>query len=341
MLDIFRSDAFSVINLTGTINTLPFVPGRLGQMGLFEESGVTTTTVTFEEKAGTLSLVSPSPRGAPGETFARDRRGLRALAVPHFQIDDAVFADEVQGVRAFGSETALATVEGLVRDRMMGHAVRHDATLEYQRIGAVKGIITYADGSTTDLFSEFGVSQETEVNFDLSAGSPVPGILRETCDNVIEMISNNLGAQSSYQRIHALCGAAFWKALVKHSEIRDTYDGWSAAAELRRSMLAPTETSWGSFEFGGIMWERYRGKVGATDFVDTDKCHIFPVGVPGLFRTFFAPADYIETVNTRGLPRYAKMIEMRNGKGYEMETQTNPLSICTRPKVLIKGKRTA
>ena len=75
-------------------------------------------------------------------------------------------------------------------------------------------------------------------------------------------------------------------------------------------------------------------------FIDTNKTHIFPVGVPGLFRTVYAPADYVETVNTMGQRLYAKQYEMPNGKGVNLDVQMNNLEYCTRPKVLIKGKRT-
>jgi Phage major capsid protein E len=47
--------------------------------------------------------------------------------------------------------------------------------------------------------------------------------------------------------------------------------------------------------------ESYR--VGTVDFTDASKAYFFPVGVPGLFRQYNAPA---ETANTIGLPRYAK-----------------------------------
>ena len=58
-------------------------------------------------------------------------------------------------------------------------------------------------------------------------------------------------------------------------------------------------------------------------------------------RTVYAPADYIETVNTIGLPRYAKQAtDQEFGRWVKLHTQSNPLPICTRPKTLIKGKRT-
>ncbi len=67
---------------------------------------------------------------------------------------------------------------------------------------------------------------------------------------------------------------------------------------------------------------------------------MFPIGVPGLFRTVYAPADYIETVNTQGQRLYGKQWEMQNGKGVNLEFQMNALQYCTRPRVLIPAKRT-
>ena len=50
----------------------------------------------------------------------------------------------------------------------------------------------------------------------------------------------------------------------------------------------------------------------------------------------FAPAPYNETVNTVGLPYYAKAKEMEFGKGVEVEAQSNPLNICLRPTALVE-----
>ncbi|MNT53517.1 hypothetical protein D3C72_1906050 [compost metagenome] len=59
-----------------------------------------------------------------------------------------------------------------------------------------------------------------------------------------------------------------------------------------------------------------------------------------LFITRFGPANYIETVNTIGLPRYAKGVVDKWGKRVDFEAQSNPLNLCTRPRTLIQGKRT-
>jgi hypothetical protein len=38
-----------------------------------------------------------------------------------------------------------------------------------------------------------------------------------------------------------------------------------------------------------------------------------------------------------GLPRYAKAIPSDNNKSVRLEMQDNPLSLCLRPRALIKG----
>ena len=338
MLDMFKSDAFSVISLTDAINAIPYVPTGLAP--LFRENGVSVLSVAIEQKDDVLQLIAPSPRGGPGDTIDKRKRSMLNLTIPHFQRNDAIMADEVQGVRAWGEESVVETVMGKLAERLAEHSQDFDATAEYHRIGAIKGVVTYADSSTLDLFATFGVSQEAEVDFDLDNASPASGALRKKCATTERLIARNLGGMS-YSGIGAECGDAFWDDLIAHPEVRATFLNQAAAAELR------TGAVFQSFNFGGITWRNYRGSTGATGssdagtaFVNTDKAHLYPLGVPGLFRCVYGPADYIETVNTIGQRLYVKQWTMPNDKGINLEIQTNALHYCTRPKTLIKAKRT-
>jgi hypothetical protein len=340
MLDIFNENAFSVVSLTDAINKVKFVPGRIGSLGLFTESSVSTLSIAMEEKNGVLSLIAPSPRGGPGSTMDRSRRTLRNISIPHFQIDDAVMADSVQGIRAFGSETQLETVMGKVLEVSEPHVQSLAATQEYSRIGALKGLVTYADGTTLDLFDFFDVEQITERDWDLDNASPTGGILRETCAAVYRQIAGVLEG-IPFSGIHAFCGDAFFDDLISHTEVRASYLQQQEASQLRTGYIdGGAGGSFGSFNFGGITWENYRGSVGDTSFINTDKAHFFPTGVPQLFRTYYAPADYIETVNTMGRRIYEKLFRMPNDKGMNMEIQMNSLEMCTRPRCLLVGRRT-
>lgn len=340
MLDIFNTNAFGLVALTDAINSIKFVPGRIGALGLFNETSISTTTVAIEEKGGILNLVAPSPRGGVGSTQDKIKRTLRSIAVPHFELLGGLNADEVQGVRSWGSETETETAMAKVAEYMAIQAQSLEATHEYSRIGAVKGLITYADATTLDLFSTFGVTQIAERDWDLDNASPAAGILRKTCAAVIRQIAAELDGVP-FSGIYALCGDAWFDDLIAHTEVRASYLQQQEASQLRTGYIdGGAGGSYGSFNFGGITFENYRGAVGATGFVNTDKCHVFPTGVPSLFRTYYAPADLMDTVNTMGQPMYAYQRERDDGKGLYFTTQMNALDICTRPRVLLQGKRT-
>lgn len=340
LTNIFEADAFSVTTLTAKVNEISFAPGRIGELGLFEPGSVPTTTVAIERKGDSLILVPPTPRGGPGVTMEHGKRDMISLSVPHFQIDDSVYADEVQNVRAFGQGSAMETVVGKIVEKLVD-AVRSIAvTEEHARMGAVKGVVTYADGTEMDLFTEFAVVAEPVIDFALTAPSPAEGALRRKCAGVKRRVLDILGG-IPMRGMHAFCGDEFFDDLLTHPEVRETYKGWSEAKILRESYVGDDRGngSYGIFEFGGIVWENYRGAVGSTNFIESDACHLFPVGVPGLFKTTYAPGDYVETVNTMGQRLYSKQFPAPNGKSTRLETQTNALHYCTRPKVLMTGVR--
>jgi hypothetical protein len=211
-------------------------------------------------------------------------------------------------------------------------------TEEHARLGAVKGVVTYADGDSLNLFTEFGVTQHTELAFNLA--KKTDGELRKFCTQAIRIQRKYLGAVN-FSSVHAFCGDNFFDKLLQNPEVRETYMGWNEAQILRESYVGKNRGSNPIFEFGGIVFENYGEIDDAGVGVATEGVHLFPLGVPGLFRTYYAPADYVETVNTRGRRLYAKQWRMKNDKGIEGELQMNALQLCTRPKVLLKGKSAA
>jgi hypothetical protein len=179
--------------------------------------------------------------------------------------------------------------------------------------------------------------QPAPINFPFST-APATGNIRQICASVIRTMGNNLDGQG-FTGVEAICGDAFFDAMISSAEVRATYLAMQDAAELRQGYVSGGQT-WGSFPFGGILWTNYRGYVGGVPMVETDKAYFYPTGVPNLFPTVYAPADYIETVNTLGIARYVKQYPMPNDKGIHMDTQMNALNFCTRPLALLSGTHT-
>lgn len=343
MLDIFNNDAFSVVSLTDAINEIAIRPNRMTEMGIFEETPVTTTVIAQESIGDTIQLVAPSPRGGKGDVRDFDKRAIKNFTVPHFMREWSVMADEVQNIRAYGTESELETVMGIVARRLKVHMQDLDVTGEYARLGAVQGIVTYKGGETLNLFDEFGIAQPTEVDFELDAAAPASGALLGKCDDIIKATRQALGGVP-FSHVHALCGGTFFRQVLAHKDVRETYLNWGDARILRESMLGDNRSSNKMFEFGGIVFENYDALATSGDGtalgIPLTKAKFFPVGVQGLFRTYYAPAPYQETVNTLGKKFYAKQEPMQFNKGVMGEVQTNALNLCTRPAVLMRAKNT-
>lgn len=328
-MNIFNNDAFSLSSLTLAINAQPFVPGRIGALGLFHEEGITTITAQIEKQGNVLALVFAKPRGGNGQVVLGEARSLIPFNTVHLPQRSTINADEIQGLRAFGSETELEAVQSVVNTRLAKHRRQLDATHEWQRAGAIKGLILDADGVTPllDVFAAFGLTQQT-VAFVLGTSTTK---VRTKCAEVLDKIEDALGAVS-FSNVRVLCGKTFWTDLIEHPAIKDTYLNTAQAAALRGD---PRE----SFDFGGLTFERYRGKMGSLAYIGDDEAYAVPEDVPDLCITRFAPADYMETVNTSGLPYYSKQEPLRFDKGVEIESQSNPLHLVTRPTAIIKLTR--
>lgn len=324
-LDIFNDDAFSTQSLTEAINEQEEVPGRLRELGLFDEKGMTTTSMSIEKKGNTLALVPAAERGANGRTKDRPKRQMIPFPSIHLPTEGAVMADQVQNVRAFGEETELETVQAVVNEELADMRQDLDATLEWQRIGALQGKILDADGTTelVNLFTAFNITQQSQ-DFDLANNTKVKTSILQAMNKVESIIGHK--PMRGY-RVFASNG--FWESFIEHASIEKAFDRWMEGSFLRQDPRA-------AFNFAGVNWERYTGSVGNTDFIPDGEAFLVPEGLRKLFITRFAPADYVETVNTMGLPYYAKQERMKFDKGIELEAQSNPATICTRPDLIIK-----
>jgi len=332
MLNPFESsDAFNLVSMTQAINFLPNNYGRVRELSLFPDKGITTRTVVVEEKNGVLNLLQTLPVGAPGQQNKLGRRKVRSFMVPHIPMDDVIFPSEFNGVRAFGQENVLETLSGVMNDHLQTAKNKFAITLEHLRMGALKGIILDADGSQLyNLYSEFRIPAKT-IDFDLGTSGT---IVRDKCVELLRYMEDNLLGETM-SGVRVLCSADFFDALVSHTSVSSVYQNTLAAAQVMGADLRK------GFLFAGVTFEEYRGSASDADgnirkFIEDDEAHAFPMGTQECFKTIYAPADFLETVNTVGLPMYAKQ-QMRDwNRGVDLHIQSNPLPICFRPALLVK-----
>lgn len=151
----------SASELTKAVNLLPVKPTYFGGIGLFEEKGSRTTSVTLDVRHGRFVLVPNRDRREPATPLAGRGSKWKTQTFPtaHLPLSDVLLPDDVQDLRAFGTEQ-LSTVDRVLNDRMQDLKDSITATLEFHRTGAVKGVVYDAEGDVLlNLFEAAGVTQ--------------------------------------------------------------------------------------------------------------------------------------------------------------------------------------
>lgn len=329
--DIFNNDAFTLMGLTQSIQDAAYKPGRIGQMGLFEERPITTTSVSVEKRGDTIGLVESQPRGSSGKVYQSEKRTLRNLSTVHLPQRASVLADEILGMRKFGTEDEIQNMASWLQAEYLGPMKRDiEVTQEWLRMGAIKGQVVDGDGSTVllDLFTEFGVSQNTD-SWTIASDD-----IRANIVALKRNIATKLQGLA-WSGVHIFCSSTFFDGLIGNSTVEAAYDRFQDGAFLRDDY---SQFGLNGFTFGStrVTFEEYWGNAGSEQLIADGKAYAVPTGVSGLFQTRFAPADYVETVNTPGFPYYAKQQALDMDKGIELEAQSNPLHYCSRPDAVVE-----
>lgn len=333
-LDIFSSNAFSLTSLTNAIETAPYKPRMLGALGLFKQMPIRTLVAWVEKKNNKLSVLNTANRGTVVDVRSATPRTAVPIAVPHVPYFQTVIADDIQGIRQFGSETELESVASYVNDQLEAMKQDHEVTHEYHRIGALKGIVLDGDGTTeiVNLFTKFGLSQ-TVLNWYTNDVSFAPHVTA-----VIRTIANKLGGET-FGTILAICGNTYFDKVVGHASMTAAYERWRDGEFLRMSHLGPAWYSAATAGFGyqNVLFVNYRGQIGDLSFIEDNAAYFVPSDVEDFFEEVISPADFMETVNTRGKKFYARQEPLAFNKGVRLHTQSNVLALNKRPDLVVKS----
>jgi len=322
-------DLFTVTSLTAAINKLPSLPTKAGSLGIFNERGISTTTVVIEVRQGRLFLVPNVSRNDDPQPVANIKRNRRTFETAHLPTSSQVLPSEIQNLSRFGDgdEAPADPQAQVINDKLQGLKNSLEATREWQRIGALRGKILDADGGVlVDLYDEFGVPQKQITVALGTATTDVRGKILSAKRHAEEKLGGVL-----VSGFKAFCGPEWFDKFTDHEKVKEAFANYQEAND----RLAGDNRA--GFVFGGVEFIEYNAKVSGQTFIPDDVAQVFPVGV-GIYELYNAPANYNETVNTLGQPFYAKAEERRMGKGWDLEAQANPLALCLYPEALVELK---
>jgi len=316
-------DMFTVTSLTDSITKMPYTPTKIGDSSLFTETGIATRSITIDEQQGRLVLVPNLSVNDDPVPQTRNARKRRTISVTHIPVQETIRPEELQNLVPFGQDTIETQQARVINDRLASMKANLDVTREWQRLGAICGQILDADSSVIlDLFAEYGITKRTQ-NVALSVGA--------TDVRAAIMQAKRAGEAALGGVIvkgwRCYCEPSFFDSFVGHANVQKAFANYQEAQDRIGGDLRT------GFTFGGVEFVEYNATVSGQQFIPTGKAKLFPIA-PGIFRMYNAPANYNETVNTLGLPYYAKAEPRELGKGWKMEAQSNPLALCTYPETL-------
>lgn len=338
VLNIFDGDAFGTVELNeNVVERIDYKPELLGSMNIFEPIYSRSRTIGIINSEHGMTMIPTSETGAPPEELEEEAKNMRPFRTHRLAKGSTIYAEQLQGVLNLPFPEQVKEAQREIADRLSRLTDDMELTHEHMRLGAVLGKVMDADGTTVlyDWFQEWGITQAAEIAFDLQNPATKLRTKIRTLKRAMQKASK--GAWTSRSRIVALCGDAFFDDLVESKSFTETKTNNNRSRELE-------DIEGFSAEFyESVLWINFRGTDdGSALAIPTDEVRFFPVGVKGAFQVGWAPAEFFPYVNQKGRDRYTMILkDLLRDAWRRVELYSYPLFICTRPEMLMRGKRGA
>lgn len=335
---------YTDIELTEQLNRLPNSFGLIRALGLFPDETCRSRYVEIRIEDGVLVTLSAEEPGAPGNQIERGTGSSIIIKIPHIpQGPELITPGDLQGIldqtgrikepKTFAKE--LAKRLGIIRGS-------HDQTLEYLRLGALKGVIL--DGKGRILYDLYVVFNITKKTVDFKLGTAGTSIL-DKCEEVLDHILTNLKGETS-TGVEAIVSGSFFSRLIQHPKVEKYWLQTQAAGTLATLERSSLGGNWGRvFEFGNVLLREYKGTTPVRNAagliiseanVADGKGHAYPVGTTNTARTLRGPAHHIDYVNQAAPEVVVTQEPIKHGGGWELKSQSNLLPIWKRPETLVE-----
>lgn len=334
-------DAGKLVDLTPSINSIPNMWGLIGDLGLFQDQGVTQRSIVVESRDDTIGLVGDTPWGTRHAIVGGDDQFVtRAFAIPHHPLDDRIEPADLQGRRAYGTESEAETLANVRLRKLQKIQRSHMITKEFMRMQAIKGTVVTPNGTLlSDLYADFGVTRK-EVDFLLGTSTTD---LTAKVEEVIAHIQDNMNTGAVVNDILVLCSPEFFSALIAHDTLKEAYKYYSTTNQANGAQFDRDRLGTGlyrTFSHAGLTFIEYRGKYNyqgsSVALIEAGDAYAVPRGESDIFVGYNAPMDHLDFVNTIGEPMYALTEMESTGFGFNIYTEQNYLPIMRRPQAVVK-----
>ena len=330
---------FQVVDRTNELLLLPVNWTLMNDSGMWNEEFLTTKTVTFEERNGSLSIVKDQVEGSRPQTTSNDLRKLHAYPMSHHPMLDALLPQDIAQVLRPGALTPeLDTKERALMWKMEKIRKSYDRTLNFARFRTLaNGDLWAPNGNISgNLYTDFGVTRQS-VNFDLANAS---SDIIAKCEQVISNFQSQATEGQEIQRVVAYCSGGFFSALIAHPKVAAAYNLYAVAAPQQISRdRAGGMGLYRRFVFSNIEFIEVAQSIDGTPLVDTDKAVFVADDGDGAFMTFYGPPNRFGYTNTPAERNYLWTFEDPRGTQITLEAEMNMINIMRRPGFVSGGTK--
>ena len=333
---------FEIVERTNELLLLPQNWNLQNDLGIWNEEYLTTKTVTFEERSGSLALVKDQVEGAKPFTTGNDLRKLHSFSMSHHPLFDALKPQDIAGVLRPGAlAPEFDTKERALMWKMEKIRKSYDRTLNFARFRTLaNGDAWFPQGTVAaqNFYTAMGVTRKN-TNFDLATATT--DIIAK-CEEVISNFQTQATEGQEIQRVVAFCSPGFFSALIAHPKVQSAYNLFAVAAPQQISRdRAGGMGLYRRFVFSNIEFIEVTQSVDGTPLVDTNKAVFVADNGDDAFFTFYGPPNKFGYVNTVAERSYLWTRELQDGTAIELIAEMNMLNVLKRPSFVSGGSTAA
>lgn len=329
---------YEIVDWTAELNSIPNTYGLTQELGIFRNEPVAQNTIQFEAFNQTIGLVKDQYRGHRNNVNSDDTRKAHAYILAHFPLDDALFARELVGKRAYGSMDAAETEAAAIARKMERIRRSHAITAEVARVHTLTTGTQYAPNGTVsaNFYTDFGVTQKV-INFAL-AGTGA-NLVRDKTREAIDHIQLNILSGEMTSNHVALCSPSFFDALVSQTGVMEAWR--YAQGQLNLAGFNERGFKTGQYDeitFANCRFIRYNGyKPDGSAMIPAGEAYILPLGTEDTFVSYYGPAERFDTINTLGEEAYMWTQRSEDNTQIKVSSETNFAHLVRRPQVVVKA----
>lgn len=332
------TSAYDIVDWTQELNSLPNMYGLTNELGIFRNESVAQNVIQFEAFNQTIGLVKDQYRGTRNNVSTDDVRKAHAYVLAHFPLDDALFARELVGKRAYGQMDVAETEVAAIARKMDRIRKSHAITAEVARVHTLVTGTQYAPNGTVsaNFYTDFGVTRKV-INFALAGTGAT--LVRDKTREAIDHIQTNILSGEMTSSHVALCSPEFFDAMVSQAGV---IDAWKyAQGQLNMAGFNQNGFKSGQYDeitFSGVRFIRYLAyKPDGTAMIPAGEAYILPLGTDDTFVSYFGPAERFDTINTLGEEAYMWTQRSEDNTQIKVSSETNFVHLIRRPQVVVKA----